>query len=75
VLANRQQMVQLFQDLISNAIKYRSDKMPEIQISATVSNTGDEVLTVCDNGAGFDMRYAEEVFRIFRRLHAADEHT
>src|SRR5205823_6652788 len=75
VLANRQQMVQLFQNLISNAIKYRSDETPEIQISAATSDTRQVLFTLHDNGAGFDMRYAEEVFRIFRRLHAADGHT
>ncbi|MBV9264637.1 MAG: CHASE3 domain-containing protein [Acidobacteriaceae bacterium] len=72
VVANRQQMVQLFQNLIGNAVKYRSDKRPEIRISAASANGGGWVFSVGDNGMGFDMRYSEEIFQIFRRLQSGD---
>ena len=61
IIANRQQMVQLFQNLISNAIKYRAEKPPEIQISADLGNRGEWIFSVRDNGIGFEMRYAQQV--------------
>lgn len=62
------QMVQVFQNLIGNAIKYRSAEPPRIAISA--EREGDFwVLRVADNGIGFDPAYATQIFGIFKRLH------
>lgn len=72
VWANRQQLVQLLQNLVSNAIKYRSEKKPEIEISASEVNGGGWLFSVRDNGTGFEMSYAEQIFKIFRRLDSSD---
>jgi PAS domain S-box-containing protein len=65
------QMIQLFQNLISNAIKYRGKDAPVIRIAA--EETGDEwVFSVGDNGAGIPPEYKEYVFGLFKRLHGHD---
>lgn len=62
--------VQLFQNLISNAIKYRSERAPEIRISA--EREGDcWRISVSDNGMGIDAAYHEQVFGVFKRLHSS----
>ena len=61
-------LVQLFQNLISNAIKYRSDAPPEVRISAERCG-GDWVFSVADNGLGIDPQYQEYIFGVFKRLH------
>ncbi|HTS46752.1 MAG TPA: ATP-binding protein [Bryobacteraceae bacterium] len=68
VHAHEIRMVQLLQNLVGNAIKYRSPEPPKIQVSAEQRGT-DWVFSVSDNGIGIDPEYAQEVFRIFRRLH------
>lgn len=73
VMAESTQLMQLFQNLIGNAIKFRSDKTPEIHISA--SRSEDEWLfSVRDNGIGLDPRFRERIFVIFQRLHTRDEY-
>jgi light-regulated signal transduction histidine kinase (bacteriophytochrome) len=63
----------VFQNLIENALKYRNEEPPEIHVSA--QRCGDEwVLSVRDNGIGFDMQYAERIFTPFQRLHGAEEY-
>jgi light-regulated signal transduction histidine kinase (bacteriophytochrome) len=62
-------MVQLLQNLIGNAIKYRKpDQTPHIYIGATEDN-GEWVFSVEDNGLGFEQDYAEQIFGMFKRLH------
>lgn len=74
VTANGSQLVQLFQNLIGNAVKYRGDATPEIHVMA--ESKPDEVLfSVRDNGIGIDPKYSERVFQIFRRLHGRDEYS
>lgn len=74
VMADSGQIVRLFQNLIGNAIKYRSDDQPEIEISAE-RDLSDAmwVIRVKDNGLGIAEEYAERVFVIFQRLHARAE--
>lgn len=61
-------LVQLFQNLVGNAVKYRSDKTPQIDISA--SRQGDDWLfAVADNGIGIAPEYAQRIFGVFKRLH------
>jgi len=68
VTIDQTQMVQVFQNLISNAIKYRSAEPPHIRIST--ERDGDFwVVRVADNGIGFDPAYATQIFGIFKRLH------
>jgi PAS domain S-box-containing protein len=68
VYADKVQMIQLFQNLISNAIKYKSQDSPRIQIAAE-QNGKEWVLSVCDNGIGIPAEYKEYVFGVFKRLH------
>jgi PAS domain S-box-containing protein len=69
VKANRGQMVRLFQNLVSNSVKYRKlDEPLKIHISAS-RNDGWWTIVVRDNGIGFDQKYANEVFGVFKRLH------
>jgi PAS domain S-box-containing protein len=62
------QLTQVFQNLIGNALKFRSTAAPRIEIDATA--TPASVLIVCrDNGIGFDPQYRERIFEVFQRLH------
>jgi signal transduction histidine kinase len=65
------QLTQVFQNLIGNAIKYKSNEPPRISITAS---EGDEEWTVCvaDNGIGVDPQYGERIFGIFKRLHGRE---
>jgi two-component system, sensor histidine kinase and response regulator len=64
---------QVWCNLIGNALKY-SGKRPEPRVIITGHIEGDEaVYQVRDNGAGFDMRYADKLFGVFQRLHRAEE--
>ncbi|MFL9452705.1 MULTISPECIES: sensor histidine kinase [Nostocales] len=73
VMADSTQLMQLFQNLIGNAIKFRSDKNPEIHIGAT--RLEDEWLfSVRDNGIGIDPQFSDRIFVIFQRLHTRDEY-
>lgn len=62
------QISQLFQNLIGNAIKFRSERAPEIHIGARKLQQ-DWLFSVKDNGIGIDPQYAERIFMIFQRLH------
>ena len=60
-------LTQVLQNLIGNAIKYRREEPPQIQIQAT-RREGEWVFSVRDNGIGFDQQYAENIFGMFKRL-------
>jgi light-regulated signal transduction histidine kinase (bacteriophytochrome) len=70
VLGNRTQYVQLFQNLLGNAIKYRGVHVPSIVVRAVPEGRGDWCISVEDNGAGIEAKYAELVFVPFRRIDA-----
>ena len=65
---------QLLQNLIGNAIKYRSAAVPEIRIEAT-RNDGLWEFSVADNGIGIESDFKEQIFGIFKRLHNADKYS
>lgn len=73
VMADESQMVQLFQNLIGNAIKFKSDNNPKVNISANQKEK-EWVISVRDNGIGIDPQYAERIFIIFQRLHSRTEY-
>ncbi|MDH3582595.1 MAG: ATP-binding protein [Phycisphaerae bacterium] len=69
VEADRTQLVQVFQNLLANAIKFHGAEPPLVHVTA--SRRGDQwVLSVADNGIGIDREHRLEVFRMFRRVHA-----
>ena len=67
-MASETPLIQLLQNLIGNAIKYRSENPPRIHISA-VKGPSEWTFSVADNGLGIDPKYATEIFRVFKRLH------
>lgn len=73
IQGDRAQLNQLLQNLIGNAIKYKSDRRPEVFVSARKSD-GDWLFSVQDNGIGIEQKYHDRVFEIFRRLHTDDEY-
>lgn len=73
VHADARQLAQLLQNLIGNAVKYRSDLPPKIHVSAR-SEPGEWILTVRDNGIGIERRFHEQIFGVFKRLHTMDEY-
>ena len=73
IYADDTQMVQLFQNLIGNAIKFHGENTPEIHIFSTRKNGSLEV-SVKDNGIGIDPRYADRIFLIFQRLHNREDY-
>jgi PAS domain S-box-containing protein len=71
---DRGQMVRLFQNLVGNALKYRkSDEPPKVHISAEQKGA-EWVISIRDNGIGFDPIYASTIFAPFKRLHTAEEY-
>lgn len=71
--ADPSQLTQLFQNLISNAIKFRGDEPLRIEVNASRQD-GMWVFSVRDNGIGLEPRHAARIFEIFRRLHRADQY-
>ena len=71
LVVDRVQFLQVLQNLISNAIKYRSDEPLVIHVSAKRTATN-WVFAVQDNGRGFDPQYANRIFGLFQRLHGKE---
>jgi len=66
-------LAQLFQNLISNAIKYRGKDVPRVHVQAD-ERDGWCVFSVVDNGIGIEAQYAEQIFGLFKRLHSRDRY-
>jgi PAS domain S-box-containing protein len=74
VIGERDQLAQLFQNLVGNAIKYRRPgEPPRIHIAAK-EREGEWEFRVQDNGIGIDPQYARRIFQIFQRLHTVGEY-
>jgi light-regulated signal transduction histidine kinase (bacteriophytochrome) len=73
VLGDESQLVQLFQNLLGNAIKFRSNDTPKVHVGVEETEE-DWVYSVRDNGIGIDTKYAERIFTVFQRLHAREEY-
>jgi len=73
VIAEPGKLVQLFQNLVANAIKFHGTAAPVIAVEAEFAK-GHWQFAVRDNGIGFEPKYAERIFTIFERLHGRGEH-
>jgi PAS domain S-box-containing protein len=73
VLADEMQLIQLFQNLVGNAIKYQASETPLVHISAVRNSGGRWIFSVRDNGLGVDSQYFEKIFGMFQRLHRRNE--
>lgn len=73
LVAVESQLVQLLQNLIGNAIKYRGERNPKVHVSAG-EGCREWVFSVRDNGIGIDPKYFDRIFQIFQRLHGRGEY-
>ena len=71
--ADGTQLLQVFQNLIGNAIKFRRDQPPQIHVAA-VKNTNEWVFSIKDSGIGIESRYLDKIFVIFQRLNKRREY-
>jgi len=74
IAADETQMVQLFQNLVGNGIKFHGKDLPEVKISA-VREEKEWLFYVKDNGIGIDMQYKDRIFVVFQRLHGREEYS
>lgn len=74
VKADPTQMYQLFQNLITNALKFKKpDTTPIVKVESKIINNSCQI-TITDNGIGFDEKYLDRIFTIFQRLHGRHEY-
>ena len=73
LVADSGQLVQLFQNLIGNAVKFRNGDAPRVHIQAKETQAHWQ-FSVADNGIGMDPQFADRVFQIFQRLHSRDQY-
>jgi len=74
IYANSTQMLQLMQNLVGNAIKYKSSVKPIITISFT-EEADNYLFSVADNGIGIDPQHFDKIFNLFQRLHIKEEYS
>lgn len=72
VMADKSQLTHVFRNLISNAIKFRSQRRPEIRVGVAHRGNG-WLFSVRDNGVGIDPEYRERIFVLFQRLHSKED--
>lgn len=73
IIGDYHQLIQLLENLIGNAIKYRDKENPKIHISAQEEDN-QWLFSIADNGIGIDQKYDDRVFKIFQRLHTNEEY-
>ncbi len=74
VLGDRTQLVQLFQNLLSNSITYCEGQPPQIRITSNLDSDAMWTVSVADNGIGIESRHHERIFEVFKRLHTSSEY-
>lgn len=73
VMADEAQLVQLFQNFISNAIRFHSKKQPRIHISAEEKDE-EWIFSIQDNGIGIESEFKDRIFVIFQKLHSKEKY-
>jgi light-regulated signal transduction histidine kinase (bacteriophytochrome) len=73
IVMDETQLVQVFQNLIGNAIKYRGAEPPRVHLSAIRSGGDEWIFSVRDNGMGMEDKYFQRIFVLFQRLHGRQE--
>jgi light-regulated signal transduction histidine kinase (bacteriophytochrome) len=73
VTADGTQLMQIFQNLIGNAVKFKGNKRPQIHVTAK-HDANEWIFAVKDNGIGIESTYKERIFVIFQRLHSREEY-
>ena len=73
VMADEVQLVQLFQNIVGNAIKYQNEGIPLVHVSAIRNGDREWMFSVQDNGLGIDAKYFDRIFGMFQRLHGREE--
>ncbi|MCX6249163.1 MAG: ATP-binding protein [Bacteroidetes bacterium] len=73
IIGDHGQIVQVFQNLIGNAIKFHSEEKPRIHISAKLEK-GEWIFSMKDNGIGIETQFFDKIFLIFQRLHAGNQY-
>ena len=68
------QLMQVFQNLIGNALKFRGDAAPQVHVGAQPQE-GRWVFSVRDNGIGIEPQYYEKIFHLFQRLHTRKQYS
>jgi len=74
VIADENKMIQLFQNLVGNGIKYNESKTPHIHVSAK-EEINEWIISIKDNGIGIEKQYHDRIFLIFQRLHSRDAYS
>ncbi len=74
VYGDKTQLIQLFQNLFENALKFKNSKKPEIAVKF-ISESNLTKISVTDNGIGISMEYAEKIFELFQRLHPQSKYS
>jgi PAS domain S-box-containing protein len=73
VRGDRAMLRLVFMNLLQNAIKYTRQRQPAVIEIGSQSANDEDVISVCDNGVGFDMQYVHKLFGVFQRLHTEEE--
>jgi PAS domain S-box-containing protein len=73
VRADQMQLVQLFQNLVGNAIKYHNEGVPRVHVSAVPNKDEKWDFSIKDNGLGIEPEYFERIFGMFQRLHTREQ--
>ena len=74
VIGDENMLRTVWQNLLGNAVKYTGQcEVAQVEVSVRQGRQGEYEFTVADNGAGFDMQYADKLFGVFQRLHKASE--
>ncbi len=74
IKGNKTQILQLFQNLIGNAFKYKSEKTPVIDICCKEDNNSYK-FAITDNGIGIEPKFFQKIFIIFQRLHKREQYS